>query len=274
MAGAEGMATPGVQVVRWRLCPSGWPQGARLKIALLADLHLCRPWTPIRVAEAAIDAVHAEAPDLIVLLGDYAAHLPFGTRYPPEIVAGSLSRLSAPLGVFNVFGNHDWWTDRAGCRADPPATHWHRAFEAAGIETLENRSVSLDHEGHKIALAGVASQMALGRRGRNEFKGLDDLDAALDGVPEDRFTLLMAHEPDIFARLPARVNLTLSGHTHGGQIRPFGRAITVPSQFGTRYAYGVIEEGGRHLVISGGIGYSVLPVRWAMRPEITMVELS
>lgn len=263
-----------VQVVRWRLSPSGWPKGTRLKVALLADLHLCRPWTPIRMAEAAMDAVHAETPDLILLLGDYASHLPFGRRYAPEDVAGLLSGLTAPLGVFNVFGNHDWWTDRAGSRLNRPSTHWHRAFDAAGIETLENRAVSLDHGGQVIALAGVASQMALGRRGRNEFKGLDDLDAALDGVPEDRFTLLMAHEPDIFARLPAQVDLTLSGHTHGGQIRPFGRAVAVPSQFGTRYAYGVVEEEGRHLVVSGGIGYSVLPFRWAMQPEITIVELS
>jgi len=226
------------------------------------------------VAEAAIEAVHAQAPDLILLLGDYAAHLPFGRGYAPGEIAGLLSELSAPLGVFNVFGNHDWWTDQAGSRATPPRTHWHRAFDGAGIETLENRAVLLDHEGHEIVLAGVASQMALGRRGRNEFKGLDDLRAALDGVPQDRFTLLMAHEPDIFATLPPQVKLTLSGHTHGGQIRPFGRAVAVPSQFGTRYAYGVVEEGGRHLVVSGGIGYSMLPFRWAMRPEITMVELS
>lgn len=263
-----------LRVVRWTLSPTDWPRGARLRIALLADLHLCRPWTPKSVAEAAIEVVQAQTPDLILLLGDYAAHLPFGQRYAPDEIAKLLSGLSAPLGVFNVFGNHDWWTDREGSQSNPPRTHWHRAFDDAGIETLENRAIVLDHGGHRIALAGVASQMALGRRGRNEFKGLDNLDAALDGVPRDRFTLLMAHEPDIFARLPAHVNLTLSGHTHGGQIRPFGRALAVPSQFGARYAYGVIEESGRHLVVSGGVGYSVLPFRWAMPPEITVVELS
>jgi len=263
-----------VQTVRWSLSPADWPRGARLRIALIADLHLCRPWTPLAVARAAIDAVQAQAPDLILLLGDYAAHLPFGRRYDPGEIAELLAGLTAPLGVFNVFGNHDWWTDREGSLCTPPRTHWHQAFDEAGIETLENRAVLLNHGKQEIALAGVASQMALGRRGRNEFKGLDDLEAALAGVPHDRFTLLMAHEPDIFARLPAQVNLTLSGHTHGGQIRPFGRAVAVPSQFGTRYAYGAIEEEGRHLVVSGGVGCSVLPFRWAMRPEITMVELS
>lgn len=262
-----------IRVVTHRISPKRWTS-APLKIALLADLHLCDPWTPLSVAEAAVDRIIAQSPDIILCLGDYAAHLPFSRAIPEQKVAQVLSRLSAPLGVFNIFGNHDWWDDRGGCRADPPCTKWHRAFDAVGIETIENRWLSFEHAGQQVILAGVASQMALGRMGRNEFHGLDDIGAALDGAPADQFTILMAHEPDIFANLPAQVDLTLSGHTHGGQIRPFGRAIVVPSQYGTRYAYGVVKDNNRHLVVSGGIGYSVLPIRWEMPPEITLVELS
>ncbi len=85
--------------------------------------------------------------------------------------------------------------------------------------------------------------------------------------------ILMAHEPDIFPQVPDRVSLTLSGHTHGGQVRLFGHAPVVPSRYGSRYAYGHIIEGGRHLIVSGGLGCSILPLRFASPPEINLIEL-
>ena len=91
--------------------------------------------------------------------------------------------------------------------------------------------------------------------------------------------LLLAHEPDIFAQMPVadparQVALTLSGHTHGGQVR-FGPFVpVVPSQYGPRFAYGCIHEDGRDLVVSGGLGCTKFPVRFGMPPEITVVELS
>ena len=86
--------------------------------------------------------------------------------------------------------------------------------------------------------------------------------------------ILLAHEPDIFAEMPPRVGLTLSGHTHGGQVRLFGWSPVVPSAYGNRYAWGHVREGGRDLVVSGGIGCSMLPVRFGMPPEITVIEVS
>jgi predicted MPP superfamily phosphohydrolase len=83
----------------------------------------------------------------------------------------------------------------------------------------------------------------------------------------------MAHEPDIFPKVPDRVALTLSGHTHGGQVRLFGWSPIVPSEFGNRYAYGHVIEDGRHLIVSGGLGCSILPVRFGVPPEIVIVEL-
>jgi uncharacterized protein len=77
----------------------------------------------------------------------------------------------------------------------------------------------------------------------------------------------------VFPRVPARVALTLAGHTHGGQVRVFGFSPMVPSDFGNRYAYGHVVEEGRHLIVSGGLGNSILPVRFGVPPEITLVRL-
>ena len=98
--------------------------------------------------------------------------------------------------------------------------------------------------------------------------------AALARITDDAPVILMAHEPDIFPRVPGRVSLTLSGHTHGGQVRLFGYSPRVPSRFGNRFAYGHIVENNRNLIVSGGLGCSILPVRIGVPPEIVMVNVS
>ena len=244
----------------------------RLRIALVADLHACRPFMPPARIAAIVEQVNGLAPDLICLLGDYAGHAWGSRTVAPAEVVPELLGLSAPLGVFAVFGNHDW-------KDDPEAsthrvTHWHRAFAEAGIATLNNRATVIETAQGSFTLAGLDSQRAFRKRFSRATTGADDLDAVLPALDPERFTLLMAHEPDIFARLPDHVDLTVSGHTHGGQIRPFGRAMLVPSAFGTRYAYGHITKGQRQLVVSGGLGLSGLPLRWNMPPEVTLVAVS
>ena len=127
-------------------------------------------------------------------------------------------------------------------------------------------------------MAGLGDQLALFRgerkRAWRRFTGVDDLDGTLAKVSDDSPVILLAHEPDIFPRVPPRVALTLSGHTHGGQIRCFGYSPMVPSRFGNRYAYGHVVEDGRHLIVSGGLGCSVLPVRIGVPPEIVMVDVA
>lgn len=103
--------------------------------------------------------------------------------------------------------------------------------------------------------------------------GVDDLGGTLAKVTDKAPIVLLAHEPDIFPSVPARVALTLSGHTHGGQVRLLGYSPVVPSRFGNRYAYGHIVEQDRHLVVSGGLGCSGLPVRFGVPPEIVFLEL-
>jgi predicted MPP superfamily phosphohydrolase len=103
--------------------------------------------------------------------------------------------------------------------------------------------------------------------------GVDDLAGTLRRVTDAAPVILMAHEPDIFPQVPGRVALTLSGHTHGGQVRVFGYAPIVPSKFGTRYVYGHVVEDARHLVVSGGLGCTGVPVRFGSPPEIVLLEL-
>ncbi len=105
------------------------------------------------------------------------------------------------------------------------------------------------------------------------WKGLHDVPGTLAKVTDDAPVILMAHEPDIFPKIPARVALTLSGHTHGGQVRLFGYSPVSNSRYGQRYLYGHVVEAGRHLIVSGGLGLSRIPIRLGVPPEIVLVEL-
>ena len=97
--------------------------------------------------------------------------------------------------------------------------------------------------------------------------------AYLGKVRDDAPVILLAHEPDILVRVPERVSLVLSGHTHGGQVRLFGWSPIVPSRYGNRFAYGHIRE-QCDLIVSGGLGCSGIPVRLGMPPEIVLVNVS
>lgn len=262
-------------VKRYFLTPPHWPAGRKLRIAALADIHACRPWmTRERIASLVV-RTNALQPDLIVLLGDYIA----GMRLVTDQVAApdwaaALSGLKAPLGVKAILGNHDWWHDPVAQRAGAGPTVARRALEGVGITVLENDALRLEKDGFGFWLAGLADQLALlPGEGREEAKGLDDLDGTLARVPGDEPVILLAHEPDIFPKVPWRVSLTLSGHTHGGQVRLFGYSPVVPSRFGNRFAYGHVVEHDRHLIVSGGLGFSIAPVRFGMRPEILQIDL-
>lgn len=215
--------------------------------------------------------------DLIVLLGDYVA----GHRYVTSNVdssewAAALSGLKAPLGVHAVLGNHDWWQDRTVQRSGVGPIDARRVLEAVGIPVYENDAVRIVKNGEAFWLAGLGDQLAFVpsyRRYPGRRLGADDLAATLAKVVDDRPVILMAHEPDIAAKVPPnRVALTLSGHTHGGQVRLFGWSPVVPSHYGNRYAYGHIK-GPCDVVVSGGLGCSIFPVRVGVAPEVVVVTL-
>jgi hypothetical protein len=147
------------------------------------------------------------------------------------------------------------------------------ALAGAGIPILENDAVMLGPAGQRFWLAGLGDQLAY-QLGHGEFRGVDDLPGTLAHIKTDDPVLLLAHEPDIFPKVPTRVALTLAGHTHGGQIRvPLIWPRFVPSRYGARFAYGHIVENDRHLVVSGGLGTSIIPARLGVPPEIVHVTL-
>ena len=258
-----------LRVQRWKISPPLWKAGP-LRIVAIGDIHTGEPYVSLGRVARIVAQANALSPDLVVLLGDYSA----GHRFisaPVKITdaAPVLAGLTARLGVFAILGNHDWWDDRAAQARGGGPNIYAMALEAAGIPVLSNRAVRLDG----FWLAGVEDQLAL-RQGQNGRIGLDDLPGTLAQVSDDAPVILLAHEPDIFARATDRVALQLSGHTHGGQVRLFGWSPVVPSSFGNRFAYGHVREGSRDLVVTGGIGCSIAPVRFGVPPEITVVDLS
>lgn len=274
---AIGLEPARLVVTRYRLTPPGWPADFPLRIAALSDLHACRPWMSPERIRSIVAETNALEPDIIVLLGDYVAAMRRFTRpVAAEEWAEPLRALSAPLGVHAVLGNHDWWEDAEAQARGAGPIFSETALRRVGVSVYDNDAARLEKDGRPFWLLGLGDQIALNRGGF--FNGVDDLPRTLAQISDGAPAILLAHEPDIFARVPARVALTLSGHTHGGQVRLLKWSPLVPSRFGNRYAYGLVEEPDvdgrpRSLLVTGGLGLSVLPIRFGVPPEIMLVEL-
>jgi hypothetical protein len=262
---AAGEAAFELRVTDYRPVPPHWPAGQRLSICVIADLHAGGPNMGIDRVRQVVDTSNALGCDLIVLLGDFfATHHFVTTRVPHSAWAAELVRLQAPLGVHAIYGNHDWWYDIEGVR---------NALAAVRIPVMQNDAVLMAHKGRRFWLAGLGDQIAY-RLGHGKFRGVDDLPGTLAKLNTDDPVVLMVHEPDIFTKIPDRVAITLAGHTHGGQIRvPLLWPHWVPSRYGARFAYGHIVERNRHMIVSGGLGTSFVPLRLGMPPEILRVTL-
>jgi len=273
---AYGFSEPELQlqVTRYQISPPRWPADFNLKIAVVADIHACDPWMSLERIENIVDHTNTLGADITVLLGDYVAGHRHVTRFiPADEWASVLARLKAPLGVHAILGNHDYWEDRAVQREGGGITNARRALEAAGIPVYENDVQHLSKAGRPFWLAGLGDQLAYApaRRFRPVKRiGVDDLSAALGKVTDDAPVILLAHEPDVAQRVPSGVALQLSGHTHGGQVRLLGWSPVAPS--GQRLAYGHIRM-NCDVVVSGGLGCSIVPFRLGVPPEIVLVTL-
>jgi uncharacterized protein len=273
---AYGFSAPVVRlrVARYRISPPQWPAGLKLRIAAIADLHACDPWMSLDHVQAIVERTNALKPDLVVMLGDYVAGHRKVTRFIPDAEwAAVLAGLKAPLGVHAVLGNHDWWEDKEVQRHGQGLPSAGRALQAAGIPVYENDAKKLAKNGQSFWLAGLGDQLAyLPARRLRPLKriGVDDLGATLAKITDDAPVVLMAHEPDIARRVPSRVALQLSGHTHGGQVRMLGWSPVSPS--GQQLAYGHIKM-NCDVVVSGGLGCSIMPFRLGVPPEIVLVTV-
>lgn len=239
----------------------GWPTALHgLRVAVLSDLHAGAPHLGADRRREIVARTNAARPQLVVLLGDYVVGGEPGSRFvEPEVLARELADLRAPLGVVAVLGNHDWWYDGPRVR---------RALEAAGVRVLENDAVAVE-----VATPGGSVRLWMAGLG-DQWTRRVDVAGALRAVPPDEPVLLLTHNPDVFPAVPARVTLTLAGHTHGGQVRlPVVGTPVVPSRYGRRYAAGLVVEGGRRLFVTPGLGTSILPVRFRVPPEISLLTL-
>ena len=265
------------RVTKYALTPRGWPIDLKLRAAVIADIHACEPWMTISRIEAICQQAMETDPDIILLLGDYVS----GTKILTETVDSSawsavLGNLSAPLGVHAILGNHDYWHDRIYQRDQSAVPFVVGALQDVGITTYVNEAVRIRKDDQGFWLAGLGDQLALlpgPAYGRRSTRGIDDLEATLAGVPAGEPVVLMAHEPDIFPSVDDRVSLTLSGHTHGGQFNLFGWRPFAASRGSARFPAGHFDVDGRELVVSRGLGCSVLPLRVGSHPEILMIEL-
>lgn len=222
-----------------------------LRIALLSDFHAGR-LTPRSVVRRAVRKTLAENPHLVALTGDFVDR----SHGDLQEAIGALRDLWAPLGVLAVPGNHD--RARIGLQA------WHRALAAhGGITDIANRHVLLSHGGATLCIAGV-----------------DDLE---EGRPQLRlppssmrdFTLLLAHNPEQAERtrrLTDGVDLVLSGHTHGGQIRLPG--LGPVHRKSSLYDHGLRRRPWTQVYTSRGLGNTLLPVRFRARPEVALLQLT
>jgi predicted MPP superfamily phosphohydrolase len=199
----------------------------------------------------------ARRPDLILLAGDYVIQeVVGGDPVDPADIFAVLNRLDAPLGVYAVMGNHDWWYGYDRIVAE-------FARHAPRLRLLEDASVEVSSRDARFRLTGVTDYT----EGPMDFAG----ELALAG---GEFNIVFTHSPDVFPKLPQGVDLTFAGHTHGGQvyIPLLGRPI-VPSEFGEKYALGTVREGGKTLFVSVGVGTSILPLRFLTPPEVNIVTL-
>ena len=233
-----------------------WP-AEPLRIAVLTDLHVGSPFNGIGNLRKVVDLTNAAKPDIVCILGDLVIQgVAGGDFVPPEQIASELGRLRAEFGVFAVLGNHDNWFDH-----DRVA----KALMDNGVRLLEDTAERVMVNLRPLWLAGISD---LWTRPHNIAGAMSIVPA--DGSP----VIALTHNPDVFPDIPARVTLTLAGHTHGGQVRfPLIGAPVVPSQFGQRYAAGLIVEAGRHLYVATGIGTSIIPVRFRVPPAITILTL-
>ena len=262
-----------LQIVSYKFTPPNWTPGLKIRAVLLADPHVVEPHLPLARWQNIVMAANQLEPDLILMLGDYVSGIHFRTGTVPIAETARVAAMAkAPLGVFSINGNHDWWGDVHAFRTRSGPPQAEIEFAKAGIPVLSNKAVRLAKNGQPFWVSGTDSMLAYWV-GSKRTLGADDITATLAQITDDAPIIHMAHEPDLFVKIPDRISVTVCGHTHGGQLRVFGYSPVVPSSYGNRFAYGHVIENGRHLVVSGGLGVSTIPLRFGVPPEITVLEL-
>lgn len=238
-------------VAETHLSPADWPRRLPpLRVLLITDIHAGIFLKPESLWQI-IDALAQLKADLVIIGGDLVSgHVSEALA----ILDGLKPLTGAPLGAWFCFGNHDYFG------GDP--NELQRNLANIGIKTLKNQSTVIRHGGASFVLGGIDDRIL----GEPDWDQL----LAAHGAPH----LLMAHNPDHFYEAATRaIPLTLSGHTHGGQIRlPGGPAIIRQSRF--CLDDGLFAFDRSLLVVSQGLGCIALPFRWGADPEAVLIEIT
>lgn len=222
-----------------------------MTIVQLTDLHL-RPFTQIGHIERAVYLANSLKPDVTVLTGDYVWH----DAQDILDLAPALSKLDARYGVFSILGNHEYKTNPVLIA---------ETFEKVGIPVFQNKGVNLQVGKELLYLAGID----------DGWLGHPDIKATMDNHRRDTPVVLMAHEPDMIDWYAddTRINLQLSGHTHGGQIQSASNKPLVRPYLGRKYVQGLHRVNESWVYTSRGIGTTGIPLRRHCSPEVTHITL-
>lgn len=237
-----------------RVAAPGWPAAAPpLRLLLISDIHVGGPDMPPARLRRIVGRINRLAPDIVLIAGDLVTDKRLATRYySHEEAVAPLAGLRPRLATVAVLGNHDHWRDAAAAR---------RALAKAGIRLLSNQAVQVG----PVAVGGLD----------DDFTDRADLPATLAALRALKGPrLILSHSPDPFADPASDAFLMLAGHTHCGQVAPplIGPLSTM-SDYGRRYACGLVREGGRTLVVTAGLGTSGIPLRLGAVPDMWLVEI-
>lgn len=231
-----------VEVPQWRGPPG-------LKVVVASDWHIAHEFKRVMTiarANAIVDEINAAQPDVILLPGDFISGRGEDGTTAAD-VAAVLGRLKATRGVYAVLGNHDWWTDSSG---------FNRALRAAGITVLLNEAVPLP--GTSLWVVGIGDRTSM----------QSDPTRAMRQLPPGAQALTLMHDPASARSFKPAPGLAVAAHTHGGQVWiPFYGSAVAPHGWPNDQTHGWVNVNGRPLYITSGLGVSIYPVRFNMRPE-------
>ncbi len=221
-----------------------------LRIVFASDFHL--KMNDDKKLDRIIKKINSQNADIVLLGGDFVNGHNFESTLPINTIARKLSLIKAKNKTISILGNHDWWLNGELIKTE---------LEKNGIEVLLNENIKLKYNNSNLFIAGLEDYMT---REPDIKKALQKTESPL---------ILLTHSPDIFPSIPNNVTLTLAGHTHGGQvIIPFLGPLIVPSDYDKKYAVGYIEENTKKMIVSKGIGTSIIPIRFNCLPEIVVVD--
>lgn len=240
------------------LLPHSKPLG--LKVVVTSDWHLTKRllWRVMTTDRAIniVQDINATKPDVILIAGDLIAEESQKSLLANTVedeIALVLGKLHAKQGVYAVLGNHDNWYDNARMKV---------ALEKQNIHVLENEAELIAAK--QLWIVGIG----------DESTGHAAIDLVIKKLPNNAKALVMMHDPGTFTNMPKLNALFFAGHTHGGQVYlPWIGALIVPNAAPRAWAYGWVSFHENLMYVTSGLGVSILPIRFNMRPEWVLFNI-